>query len=94
MASKFVRAEIIVNGLVQGVGFRYFVFSKAESLGLNGFVKNFYTGEVYTIVEGEKYLIDDFFEKIKIGPMSAHIKNASINWTEPTNEFTTFEIRH
>ena len=57
-------------------------------------MKNFYTGEVYTVVEGEKYLIEDFFEKIKIGPMSAHVKNASINWTEPTYEFTRFEIRH
>ena len=94
MASQLVRAEIIVNGLVQGVGFRYFVYSKADNLGLNGYVKNFYTGEVYTVVEGEKYLIEDFFEKIKIGPMSAHVKNASINWTEPTYEFTRFEIRH
>lgn len=94
MASRIIRAEIIVNGLVQGVGFRYFVYSKAENLGLKGYVKNFYTGEVYTVVEGEKYLIEDFFEKIKIGPMSAHVKNASINWTEPTYEFTRFEIRH
>ena len=94
MASKVVRAEIVVNGLVRGVGFRYFVYSKAESLELNGYVKNFYTGEVYTVVEGEKYLIEDLFEKIKIGPMSAYVKNASINWTEPTNEFTKFEIRH
>ena len=94
MASRFVRAEIIVNGLVQGVGFRYFVYSRAENLELKGYVKNFYTGEVNTVVEGEKYLIEDLFEKIKIGPMSAHVKNASINWTEPTYEFTRFEIRH
>ena len=94
MKSTFVRAEIIVNGLVQGVGFRYFVYSKAESLGLNGYVKNFYTGEVFTVVEGEKYLIEDLFDRIKIGPMSAHVKNASINWNEPTNDFTRFEIRH
>lgn len=94
MSSKFVRAEIIVNGLVQGVGFRYFVYSKARNFGLKGYVKNFYTGEVYTVVEGEKYLIEDLFGKIKVGPMSAHVKNASLNWTEPTNEFIKFEIRH
>ncbi|MCW9098504.1 MAG: acylphosphatase, partial [Ignavibacteriaceae bacterium] len=34
-----VRAEISVNGLVQGVGFRYFVMREAQKLGLNGFVK-------------------------------------------------------
>ncbi len=94
MSSKLVRAEIVVNGLVQGVGFRYFVYSKAESLGLKGYVKNLYTGEVYIVVEGEEFLIEDLFEKVKIGPMSAHVRNASISWAEPTNEFTRFEIRH
>lgn len=94
MSKNIVRAEIIVNGLVQGVGFRYFVYSKADSLGLQGFVKNLFSGEVYTVVEGEKFLIEDFFQKLKIGPRSAHVRNSSINWTEPSNEFTRFEIRH
>lgn len=94
MSSEFVRAEIVVNGLVQGVGFRYFVYSKAENLGLKGYVKNLYTGEVYIVVEGEKFLIEDLFKRVKVGPLSAHVRNASINWTEPTNEFTRFEIRH
>ncbi|MEN8194143.1 MAG: acylphosphatase, partial [Bacteroidota bacterium] len=94
MSSKLVRAEIVINGLVQGVGYRYFVYSKADNLGLHGFVKNLFSGEVYTVVEGEKFLIEDFFENLKIGPRSAHVRNASINWTEPTNEFTRFEIRY
>ena len=94
MASKVVRAEIVVTGLVQGVGYRYFVYSKAENLGLNGFVKNLFSGEVFTVVEGERYLIEDFLESLKIGTRSAHVRNASINWEEPTNEFTRFEIRH
>ena len=38
-----VRAEIIVNGLVQGVGYRYFVQREANKLGLKGFVKNLFT---------------------------------------------------
>jgi len=94
MTSQFVRAEIVVTGLVQGVGFRYFVYSKADSLGLKGYVKNLFSGEVYIVVEGEKFLIEDLYEKVKVGPLSAHVKNASINWAEPTNEFTRFEIRH
>ena len=94
MASKVARAEIVVSGLVQGVGYRYFVYSKAENLGLNGFVKNLFSGEVYSVVEGERYLIEDFFESLKIGPRSAHVRNASINWDQPTNEFKRFEIRY
>ena len=89
-----VRAEILVNGLVQGVGFRYFVYRNAEKLGLNGFTQNLFSGEVLTIVEGPKYLIDELYELIKIGPRHASIKNASIKWSEAKNEFTNFEIKY
>ena len=67
------RAEILVNGLVQGVGFRYFVVRRAEELGLKGYTKNLFSGEVYTIVEGERFIIDDFYKKIKIGPVHANV---------------------
>lgn len=88
------RAEILVNGLVQGVGFRYFVYREASNLGLNGYVKNLYTGEVLTVVEGNKILIEDLFKKIRIGPSHASVKNAHIEWDGSKNEFTHFEIRN
>ncbi len=88
------RAEIIVNGLVQGVGFRYFVVRLAEKLELKGYTKNLFNGEVYTIVEGEHFIIEEFFNKIKIGPIHANVKNASIKWSEYKNEFTRFEVRY
>lgn len=91
---KDKRAEILVNGLVQGVGFRYFVYSESEKLGLKGFVKNLYTGEVLTVVEGDRYLIEELFAKIKVGPDHAAVKHAHIEWDNSKNEFTHFEIRH
>jgi len=87
------RAEIIVNGLVQGVGFRYFVYREAKNSGLKGFVKNLYTGEVLTVAEGEKALVEELINKLKVGPMHAAVKNFRVDWQEPLNEFTTFEIR-
>ncbi|MBU2507103.1 MAG: acylphosphatase [Bacteroidetes bacterium] len=94
MADKNFRAEIVVIGLVQGVGFRYFVYRTAEKLSLPGFVKNLYNGNVYTVVEGEKYKIDEFYNKLKIGPMHAHVKDSSIKLSESKNEFKKFEIRY
>jgi len=88
-----VRAEIIVNGLVQGVGFRYFVYREAQKLGLTGFVKNLYTGEVLTVAEGGKALIEELINKLKVGPMHASVKNYRVDWLENKNEFDTFEIR-
>lgn len=88
-----VRAEIIVNGLVQGVGYRYFVYREADKLGLNGFTKNLFTGEVLTVVEGEKALIEELINKLKVGPIHAAVKNCRVQWDKPKNEFNSFEIR-
>lgn len=94
MSSEQYRAEIIVNGLVQGVGFRYFVYRHAVELGLKGFVENLYSGEVLIVVEGDKALIEDLFKKIRIGSSHSSVKNATINWGNAKNEFTNFEIKH
>jgi acylphosphatase len=88
-----IRAEIITNGLVQGVGYRYFVVREAKKLGLKGFTKNLYTGEVLTVVEGEKALVEELIKKLKVGPMHASVKSCKVNWLEPKNEFTDFEVR-
>ena len=89
-----MRAEIRVNGLVQGVGFRYFVIRNAQQLGLKGYVKNLYDGSVLTVVEGERGLIDELFKKIKIGPRSAQVNNSKIEWGEFKNEFSNFEVEY
>jgi acylphosphatase len=88
-----VRAEIIVNGLVQGVGYRYFVVREAKKLELNGYVKNLYTGEVLTIVEGEKAIVEELIMKLKVGPIHASVKSCKVDWQEPKNEFTDFEVK-
>ncbi len=87
------RAEIIVNGLVQGVGYRYFVFREAQNLGLKGYVINLYTGEVLTVAEGEKALVEELINKLKVGPMHAAVKNCFVEWEKVANEFDAFEIR-
>jgi acylphosphatase len=94
MLTNPARAEIIVDGVVQGVGFRYFVYKNAVKLGLKGYTKNLYTGEVLTVVEGEKEMIQELFKLIKIGPRNAYVKNCKIMWTEYNNEFSTFEIKN
>ncbi|MCF6269271.1 MAG: acylphosphatase [Melioribacteraceae bacterium] len=94
MPNNFVKAEITVSGLVQGVGFRYFVYSKAQNLGLNGYTKNLFTGEVVTVVEGERYLVEELIDYIKIGPSHSYVKSHSVNWFEYKSEFTLFEIKH
>jgi acylphosphatase len=44
-------------------------------------------------VEGNKGLIIDFAEELKIGSHSAHVTNVKIDWGEFENKFKGFEIR-
>ena len=88
-----VRAEIVVNGLVQGVGYRYFVVREAQKLGLKGYTKNLYTGEVLTVVECERAMVEELIKKLKVGPMHASVKSCKVDWQEPKNEYTDFEVR-
>jgi len=87
------RAEIIVNGFVQGVGFRYFVYRNAKALGLKGYTKNLFTGEVFTVVEGSRAMIEELSDKIKVGPSNASVRKHNVIWQESKNEFKDFEIR-
>ena len=87
------RANITVHGLVQGVGFRYFVVRKANELKLNGYVKNQMDGTVLTVVEGPKSNIEILFSQLKIGPMHSNVKNCIICWSSFVGEFSNFEVK-
>jgi len=94
MSNNLVRAEITASGIVQGVGFRYFVIRKANALGLKGYVENLYSGEVLTVVEGEKGIIDELCKMIRIGPPHASVTKCFIEWRVYKNEFTNFEVKY
>lgn len=87
------RAEIVVSGLVQGVGFRFFTVRQAQRIGLTGYVKNLPDDRVLAIAEGEVYQIEELFEYMRSGPSHASVKSCKIIWMEPLHEFTEFEIR-
>ncbi len=86
------RANIVVQGMVQGVGFRYYTYHHAERLGLCGYVQNLYTGDVEIEVEGDKGMIHTFIDAVKAGPRSARVTNTIVNWKEPTGEYRSFNI--
>ena len=94
MSNSQTRAQIIASGLVQGVGFRYFVYREAAALGLKGYVKNLYSGEVLTVVEGNKAFIEYLFQQIKIGPSHASVKKCIVEWEQFKDEFKSFEVRY
>jgi hydrogenase maturation protein HypF len=73
------RKHILVRGVVQGVGFRPFVYKVATSLGLNGYVFNSSSG-VTIEIEGRGSALDEFFQTLEDDPPKlAEIKEISIS---------------
>ena len=87
------RAVIIARGLVQGVGFRYYVHRTASQIGLTGRAENLANGDVRIIAEGERGLLEDLIRLVRIGPRSSHVAGLTVEWGKPSNEFHGFEIR-
>jgi acylphosphatase len=85
--------HVIVSGLVQGVGFRFFVHRQASALGVKGWVRNLYNGDVEIEVEGDKLILEHFVAEIQAGPRAAWVKNVVLNWREEPGKYTGFEIR-
>ncbi|MGH9585849.1 MAG: acylphosphatase, partial [Acidobacteriaceae bacterium] len=62
-----VRRKISIRGVVQGVGFRPFVYNLARSLDLSGYVLNSSSG-VTIEVEGAEPEIERFVEEVQKHP--------------------------
>lgn len=85
--------EITVKGLVQGIGYRYFVREKAIQTGVNGYVKNLSNGNVLILAEGEAFALEDFIERIKTEHRHASINEVIINKAKE-EYFSEFQIKH
>lgn len=83
----------IVEGRVQGVGFRYFVEMQAVSLDLTGWVRNLYSGEVEVMAEGDEVALSQLLLHLNRGPSPANVSHVSVNWSDATGEFPTFRVR-
>jgi len=57
-SEETVRAEILVSGRVQGVGFRRFARNAAERLGIESNPKNLRDGRVFIIAEGRSEAVE------------------------------------
>ena len=86
------RAKIIVEGKVQGVGYRDFVDRIASDLGLTGRVRNLEDKSVEIICEGPKEIIENFLKLIKVEKYPIKVLNLKIEYNAPTNEFSDFRV--
>lgn len=86
------RAKIHVIGRVQGVFFRQRTKDEAKSLNLVGWVKNTGDGDVMIMVQGPEECIEAIIAWARVGPTHAKVKKVEVEWLEPSNDLSDFEI--
>lgn len=87
-------ARLRISGVVQGVGFRYFVYDVAGDLGLRGWVRNLPDGRVEAECEGERALIEDAIKRVRIGPRGSHVTAVDVQWLAQNPNHRAFDIRY
>ncbi|MCI1856600.1 MAG: acylphosphatase [Sporolactobacillus sp.] len=86
--------HLIVEGLVQGVGFRFFTWQTAQQLGVLGWVRNRDDGAVEIRAEGSESSIDRFVKIIKKGNPYSRVERANVRPYDSPEHFSSFEIRY
>jgi acylphosphatase len=86
------RAEIKVSGVVQGVGYRYYCYQRARSLGLTGWVRNNPDGSVALVAEGDESALKALLDELRIGPPAASVADIRVDWSRATGQYEAFEV--
>jgi acylphosphatase len=70
--------RVVVEGSVQGVGYREFTRRAALSLGVAGWVRNRSDGAVEALIRGPPPALEALIAEMRKGPRSAVVNNLSV----------------
>ena len=87
------RLRAVVQGEVQGVGFRWSVQRQAGELGLTGYAENLPDGSVRVEAEGDPDRLDQLEAFLQQGPQWAEVASLDSRRLPATGEFHRFEAR-
>jgi acylphosphatase len=82
----------IIEGHVQGVGFRYFVLERAQALSLTGWVRNTYDGQVEVLAQGPRSDLEKLLEDLQRGPRSSFVTEVRTTWSTSPSSYPRFQI--
>jgi acylphosphatase len=83
----------VVHGVVQGVGFRWFVQQTAERLDLVGWTANRPDGSVEVVAEGHPDDVEALIDALHSGPPGALVSHVDVRPELPLDRLTSFDIR-
>ena len=88
----FIARKFFVRGLVQGVGFRYFVQRSAARHQVRGYVRNLDDGRVEAFAQGVERAVEAFKHDLITGPTYSSVEDIEEIVLEPNRTFSTFRI--
>ncbi len=92
LEKDYLEFKAKIYGIVQGVGFRYFVEYFANQLNIVGYAKNLIDGTVEVLAQGKEKNLQELIEKLKRGPRLAKVEKLEIIFQKPKEYFYDFRI--
>jgi len=84
------QARILISGRVQGVCFRMYAEEEAVGRGLTGWIRNLPSGQVETLLEGDKKAIEEMVQWCHKGPPAAKVTRVEVEWETYRGDFNDF----
>ena len=78
--------RLVIQGLVQGVAYRYHMCEEARRLGVCGWVRNRRDGSVEALVSGSAEAVAAIIAWARHGPPSAAVSHVAVELAEETCE--------
>jgi len=89
-----VSLQVLYDGNVQGVGFRWSVRDAAKGFDVTGWVRNLADGRVELQVTGDENEVRAFLDRIAQGELHSLIRKQTENTLDKPVSARGFEIRH
>jgi acylphosphatase len=81
-----VRKRVVIEGRVQGVGFRASCAQRARAAGVGGTVRNLVDGRVEAVFEGPAASVDALVAWCEHGPRFAHVDRIVVTEEDPLGD--------
>ncbi len=88
-----IRAHLLIEGRVQGVGYRANTRRMANKLNLRGWVRNLRNGDVEITIEGPEVEVQKLIVWCHRGPTSAYVSKVKVEKSEANGEFKAFTTK-
>jgi acylphosphatase len=93
MTQPDARLTAWVRGEVQGVGFRWWIRSRALELGLTGYVANRIDGRVLVVAQGPRDACETLLHLLRGGSTPGRVDNVVADWSQAPCDIEGFIVR-